>query len=106
MTNLDHRQKAFSDKYAHDQELRFKIVARRNYLLGLWAADEMNLDDDKAKAYARTVVSADFDEAGDEDVLRKVLDDLVDSGLNIDERELRFQMNELLDKAEEEVKAR
>ena len=74
------REKGFEAKYLHDQETQFKITARRNKLLGLWAAEQMGLSGADAEAYAKEVVVADFEEAGDDDVLRKVLGDLVDKG--------------------------
>ena len=77
MTTFNEREKGFEAKFKHDEELRFKVTARRNKLLGLWAAKQMGLDDDAAAAYARDVVRADFEEPGDDDVLRKVLADLV-----------------------------
>ncbi|QYK40657.1 MAG: DUF1476 domain-containing protein [Paracoccaceae bacterium] len=76
MTTFDDREKAFETKFAHDAEMQFKAEARRNKLLGLWAAGLMGLSGDEADAYAKTVVLADFEEAGSEDVVRKVAADL------------------------------
>ena len=76
MTSFDDRERAFESLYARDQEMQFKITARRNRLLGHWAAKKMGLTEAEADAYARDVVRADFEEAGDEDVIRKVLGDL------------------------------
>ncbi|MAO26160.1 MULTISPECIES: DUF1476 domain-containing protein [Roseovarius] len=78
MTTFDDREKAFESKYAHDQEMQFRAEARRNKLLGLWAAELMGKTGDDADAYAREVVKADFEEAGHEDVVRKVAGDLGD----------------------------
>ena len=80
MASFDDRQKGFENKYAHDQELQFKAQARRNKLLGLWAAEKMGLTGEAANDYAKTVVRADFDEPGDEDVFRKIRKDLDDKG--------------------------
>ena len=89
MTTFDDRQKAFEAKYARDQDMQFKIVARRNRLLGHWAARKMGLNEAEADAYARDVIRADFEEAGDEDVVRKLLGDLTSAGVEIDERAIR-----------------
>jgi hypothetical protein len=94
------RQKGFEGKWAHDAEMRFKVVARRNKLLGLWAAGEMGLDDSKAKEYAMAVVQADFEEAGDEDVFRKVRADLDASK---SDSAIRAKMEELLTLAGEQI---
>jgi hypothetical protein len=76
MTSFDSREKAFEDKFAHDAELQFKVSARRNKLLGIWAGKLMGLTAEESDAYAKAVIQADFEEAGDEDVIRKVLGDL------------------------------
>jgi hypothetical protein len=83
MAGLDDRERAFEDKMKHDAELAFRITARRNKLLGLWAAAQLGLTDDEAAAYAKTVVIADMEEAGDEDVIRKVVADLARGGIGI-----------------------
>ena len=93
MTSFDDREKAFEAKYAHDAEMAFKAEARRNKLLGLWAAGLMGKSDDEAAAYAREVVKADFEEAGHEDVVRKVAADLGDLS---DAATIRAKMDELL----------
>ena len=85
MTTFDDREKAFEAKYSRDQEMQFRIVARRNKLLGLWAAHQMGLTDAEADAYAKDVIRADFEEAGDEDVIRKLLGDLTSAQVEIDE---------------------
>ena len=89
MTTFDDRERAFESQYARDQEMQFKIVARRNRLLGHWAAKKMGLTEAEADAYARDVIRADFEEAGDEDVIRKLLGDLTSAGIDIDESSIR-----------------
>ncbi len=93
MTTFDEREHAFENKFAHDAEMQFKAEARRNRLLGLWAADLLGLSDDEAAEYAKAVVKADFEEAGDEDVYRKVSGDLGDRA---DEATVRAKMAELM----------
>ena len=92
MTQFDDRERAFETMYARDQEMQFKIVARRNRLLGMWAAKKMGLTEAEADAYARDVIRADFEEAGDEDVIRKLLGDLTSAGIEIDESAIRQQV--------------
>ncbi len=105
MTTFDDRENAFERKFAHDEELRFKATARRNKLLGLWAAGKLGKSGAEAEAYAKSVVMADFQEAGDEDVLRKVRSDLEANGVTEGESELRRVMVDLMERAIEEVKA-
>lgn len=95
------RQKGFESKWARDAELRFKVVARRNKLLGLWAASQLGMGEDRAKEYAMEVVQADFEEAGDEDVFRKVRADL--DAAKVADRDIRAKMEELLTLAGEQV---
>ena len=95
MTTFDDREKAFEAKFARDEELQFRIAARRNRLLGEWAANLMGLTPEERDAYAKAVVQADVDEAGDEDVLRKVLGDLTSAGVTADEAMVRGAMTEL-----------
>lgn len=89
MAQFDDRERAFETKFARDEEMQFKITARRNRLLGMWAADKMGLSEVEAEAYAKDVVRADFEEAGDEDVIRKVLGDLTSAGVDIDDAAIR-----------------
>jgi hypothetical protein len=89
MTTFDDRERAFETKYARDQEMQFRIVARRNKLLGHWAARLMGLTAEEADAYAKDVVRADFEEAGDEDVVRKLIGDLTSAGVDCDEARIR-----------------
>ena len=97
------REKGFEAKYQHDQETQFKITARRNKLLGLWAAEQMGLGGADAEAYAKEVVIADFEEAGDDDVCRKVLGDLTDKGVGLDEQAVRKEMDALMATAREQI---
>ena len=85
MTQFDDRQRAFESKFAHDEEMKFRITARRNRLLGEWAARQMGLSEAETEAYAKDVVRSDFEEAGDHDVVRKVLGDLTGAGIHIEE---------------------
>jgi hypothetical protein len=89
MGQFDDRERAFETKFAHDEEMKFKIIARRNRLLGEWAAGKMGLSDEETQSYAKDVVRADFEEAGDEDVIRKVLGDLTGAGVEIDDGQIR-----------------
>ena len=85
MTTFDDRERAFETKFAHDEEMKFRVAARRNRLLGEWAARQMGLSDAEADSYAKDVVRSDFEEAGDHDVVRKVLGDLTAAGIETDE---------------------
>ncbi|MBA3667562.1 MAG: DUF1476 domain-containing protein [Sphingomonas sp.] len=89
MTTFDDRERGFEAKYAHDEEMQFRILARRNRLLGAWAARLMGLTEAEAESYAKDVVRADFEEAGEEDVIRKLLGDLTAAGVDIDEARIR-----------------
>ncbi|KAB7644100.1 DUF1476 domain-containing protein [Polymorphobacter fuscus] len=90
MTTFDDRQTAFENKFAHDADLQFKVAARRDKLVGLWAATQLGHDGEAADAYARSIVIADLEEAGDEDVVRKLVADL--AGAGIDEAAIRAQL--------------
>ena len=92
MTDFDDRKNAFETKFARDEEMQFKVTARRNKLLGLWAAEKMGLTEVEADAYAKDVIRADFEEAGDEDVIRKLLGDLTAAGVEIDDAAIRQQI--------------
>ena len=89
MTQFDDRERAFESKFAHDEETRFRIIARRNRLLGEWAARQMGLSEAETDSYARDVVRSDFEEAGEHDVIRKVLGDLTAAGVEADEETVR-----------------
>ncbi len=101
MTTFDDREKTFEKKYAHDAEMQFKAAARRDKLLGLWVADLMGLSPSEADDYAKTVVMADLEEAGDDDVFRKVKADMEAKGLSSDG--LRAKMDELFVVAKQQV---
>lgn len=103
MSGMSDREKAFENKFAHDQELRFKAEARRNKLLGLWAGGLLGKAD--LDAYAKEVVASDFEEAGDEDVFRKVSGDLKAKGLTIDDDVIRQKMAQLVQVANEQIAA-
>jgi hypothetical protein len=105
MTTFDDRKDAFEKKFAHDEELRFKATARRNKLLGLWAAEKLGKTGGEAETYAKSVVMSDFQEAGDDDVLRKVRADLEANGALQGEAELRRVMTDLMERAVDEVSA-
>jgi hypothetical protein len=89
MTDFKDRERAEEAKFAMDGETAFKVAARRNRLLGQWAAGKMGLNEEETTSYATSVVQADFEEAGDEDVIRKVLGDLITAGIEIDEADVR-----------------
>ena len=89
MTQFDDRERAFETKFAHDEEMKFRITARRNKLLGQWAARQMGLNEAETESYAKDVVRSDFEEAGDHDVVRKVLGDLTAAGIESDEASIQ-----------------
>ncbi|HEY7766421.1 MAG TPA: DUF1476 domain-containing protein [Aestuariivirgaceae bacterium] len=103
MTTFDKRKEGFESKFARDEELRFKATARRNKLFGLWAAEKLGLSGAEAEAYAKTVVSADFTEPGDEDVFRKVRADFDAKKVAQSDHQIRRTMEELMSKAIEQV---
>ena len=105
MTTFDDREKAFEAKFALDQEQEFKAIARRNKMLGLWAAEKMGLSSESAEQYAAAVVRADFEQPGDEDVFRKVAGDFKASGLSVSEGEIRSKIDELASIAREGIRA-
>jgi hypothetical protein len=106
MNTFDDRKKGFENKFAHDEELRFKATARRNKLLGLWAAEKLGLSGEAAESYAKEVVAADFEEAGDDDVVRKVLGDFAAKDVTQSEHQVRRTMDELMATAVEQVQAK
>jgi hypothetical protein len=106
MTTFDKREEGFEKQFAHDEDLRFKAMARRNKLLGLWAAEKLGMTGGDADAYAKSVVMADFEEAGDNDVFRKVRSDLdAKKVAGVTDEQLRGKMIELLARAVDEIKA-
>lgn len=94
MTTFDDRERAFEAKYARDEEMAFRVTARRNRLLGQWAAAQMKLTPEETDAYAKAVVQADFEESGDEDVIRKLLGDLLAAGVETDDATVRRAIEE------------
>jgi hypothetical protein len=105
MTTFDKREEGFEKKFAHDEELRFKATARRNKLLGLWAAQKLGISGAEADAYAKEVVQADFEESGDNDVFRKVRKDLDAKGATASDQEIKTQMVELMAQAIAQIEA-
>ena len=96
MTTFEDREKGFERKFAHDEELKFRATARRNKLLGLWAAEKLGLAGDEAQAYAREIVKADLAEPGEEDVFRKVRSDFDAKGIAESDHQIRRMMSELM----------
>ena len=105
MSTFDRRTKAFEKKFALDEERRFKAEVRRNRLLGFWAADRLGITDDAAATYANEVVAADLEEAGDADVVRKIMGDLAAKDAAVTEQAIRAKMNDFTAQALAEVKA-
>jgi hypothetical protein len=105
MTTFDKREEGFEKRFAHDEELKFKANARRNKLLGLWAAEKLGVTGADADAYAKEVVVADFEEAGDDDVFRKIRKDFDAKGVTESDHQIRHKMEELMAKAIEAIKA-
>ena len=105
MSSFDKREEGFEKKFALDSEQKFKAEARRNKLLGLWAAEKLGMTGDDAAAYAKEVVAADFEEAGDQDVQNKVLKDFAAKGVAVTAAEVRVKMDELMGLAAAQVKA-
>jgi hypothetical protein len=105
MTTFDKREDGFEKQFVHDEDLKFKATARRNRLLGRWAADKLGLNGAAADAYAKEVVMSDFEEAGDHDVLRKIRKDFDAKGVTESDEQIRHMMNELMARAVAEIKA-
>lgn len=105
MTTFDKREEGFEKKFAHDEELKFKATARRNKLLGLWAAEKLGLTGSAAEAYAKEVVTADFDEPGEDDVFRKIRKDFDAKGVAQSDHQIRRTMEQLMEQAIEQIKA-
>lgn len=103
MSGLDDRGQAYENKFAHDEELKFKATARRNKLLGLWAAEKLGKSGDDADEYAKAVIRSDFEEPGEEDVYRKVKADLDEGVSGVTEDEIRGQMSALMATAVEQI---
>jgi hypothetical protein len=105
MTTFDERESGFEAKFKHDRELQFKVTARRNRLLGLWAANLLGIHGAEAEAYAKDVVKSDFATAGDHDVLLKVLGDFKAKNVEMSEHRLRKQMDDLMQIATDQIRA-
>ena len=105
MVGFNEREKGFETKFKRDQELDFKIMARRNKLLGLWAAEKLGISGADAEAYAKEVVMSDFEKPGEEDVVEKVMGDFTDKEAGVEESELRAQMARLMGTAREQVES-
>ena len=103
MSSFDEREKSFEKKYAHDEELQFKISARRNKYLGVWAAEKLGLSGPSVQEYCTEVVRSDLEEAGDMDVFRKVRQDFDDKNFAVSDEELRQHMDQFLLQAKEEI---
>ena len=105
MSGFDKRREGYESKFAHDQDLKFKATARRNKLLGLWAAEKLGMSADEAAAYAKDVVKADFEEVGEEDVFRKIRKDFDAKAVTISDHQIRREMEDLMVKAVEQIQA-
>ena len=105
MTTFDKREEGFERKFALDEEMRFRATARRNKLLGQWAAEKLGLSGSEADAYAKSVVAADFEEAGDDDVFRKLRKDFDAKGVSESDHQIRRTMQELMETAVAQIKA-
>lgn len=103
MSGMDERRKGMDTKLERDSELRFKVTNRRNKLLGLWLAEAFGLTGKEVEAYAKSVVLADFEEPGEEDVVRKVMADIAEKGVDIDEKTVRAKMTALMEPAKDQV---
>ena len=103
MTGIDDRGEAFENKFARDEALQFKAMARRNKLLGVWAAEILGLSDDEAVEYAKSVVRSDFAEPGEEDVYRKLKGDFDEAGQDVSETDIRAAMSDLMVQAQEQI---
>ena len=103
MSQFDDRERAYEAKFAHDEEMNFRIVARRNRLVGEWAARKMDLSEEETSSYAKDVVRSDFESAGDDDVIRKVLGDLTSAGIETDEAEIREALGHKMVEARRQI---
>jgi hypothetical protein len=105
MTTFDKREEGFEKQFAHDEELRFKANARRNKLLGMWAAEKLGLAGAGAEAYAKAVVMADFEEAGDDDVFRKIRKDFDAKSVAVSDHQIRRTMDDFMEQAVAAIKS-
>jgi len=104
MSSFDEREKSFEKKFVHDEEIQFKINAKRNKLLGLWAAEKLGKNDSEKDSYIQEVIKSDFSEPGDEDVFKKIHNDFKKASLDIPENQIRQQMKDLLESAKKDFK--
>jgi hypothetical protein len=105
MTTFDDREQAFENKFKHDQELQFRVYARRAKLIGLWAAEQMGITGEDAEAYGKLIVNVDFEEPGHRDIVRKLLADFKAKGVDISEHRIEKEMDILLEKARQQLQA-
>jgi len=105
MASFEDREKGFERKFAHDEELRFRATARRNKLLGLWAAGELGIKGDAAQAYAREVIKADLEQPGEEDVFRKIRKDFDEKGVQQSDHQIRRKMSDLMSESVAQIEA-
>lgn len=103
MSQFDDRERAAEAKFAHDEEMNFRIIARRNRLVGEWAARQMGLSDEETASYSKDVVRADFESAGDDDVIRKLLGDLTSAGVDIEEAQIREALGHKMIEARRQI---
>jgi hypothetical protein len=103
MSQFDDRERAYEAKFAHDEEMQFRIIARRNRLVGEWAARKMGLSEEETASYAKDVVRSDFESAGDDDVIRKVLGDLTTAGVECDEAQIREALGNKMIEARRQI---
>ena len=105
MSGFDKRREGYENKFAHDEQLKFKATARRNKLLGLWAAEKMGITGEAADAYAKEVIKSDYEEAGDDDVFRKIRKDFDAQSVAVSDHQIRREMEDLMHKAVEQVQS-
>jgi hypothetical protein len=103
MTQFDDRERAYEAKFAHDEEMNFRIVARRNRLVGEWAARKMGLSEEETASYAKDVVRADFESAGDDDIVRKIMGDLTSANVEVDEADIREALEHKIIEARRQI---
>lgn len=103
MTTFDEREKEFEARFKHDEELRFKVTARRNRLIGLWAAGHMGLDAAAAEAYAKAIVATEFEPGGDQRVIAKIVADLEEKGRALSASQIRFELDRCAEEAKKQI---
>lgn len=105
MTTFDDREQAFENKFKHDQELQFRVFARRARLVGLWAAEQMGIAGDDAAAYAKQIVAVDFEEPGHKDIVRRILADFQAKGVTLSEHRIEKELDSLLETARQQIQS-